>query len=174
MSAAPLPARGGRLGGGPQGSAVGFHDPSISPPVVGRLLAVVLAIHFDHQSSRQAGEVGEIGADRNLPVKLLALVLAVEQAIPEPPFSLRHVSPQLTGVLISHSSTQKFCRIHGGRLSGAGAYVRLIRLRAGSAPLPTSPRRRREESCCRRISGTRRSSANPETAQPLRGAVSAW
>ena len=47
-------------------------QPAISPRVIDKLIAVVVAIDFDHQPRLQAGEVREVGPDRNLASELVS------------------------------------------------------------------------------------------------------
>ena len=61
-------------------------QPAISPRVIDKLIAVVVAIDFDHQPRLQAGEVREVGPDRNLASELVSQQLPASQAVPEPPF----------------------------------------------------------------------------------------
>jgi hypothetical protein len=60
----------------PEHAKAHLTEPAISPGVVGQLLAVVVAIGFHHQLGFQAGEVGKVGAERNLPAKLESAQLA--------------------------------------------------------------------------------------------------
>ena len=89
----------------------------ISPRVVEELIAVVVAIHFDHHPGIQAGEVGEVGADRNLASKLASHQLPAPQPVPKPPFGLGHLPPQLLGALIPSSPIETGLTNHGPKLS---------------------------------------------------------
>jgi hypothetical protein len=87
----------------PQHAKAHLAHPVISASVVEELIAVMLTIDLDHQPCVQAGEVGEVGADRNLASKLASDQLPAAQAAPEPPFCLGHLPPQLLGALIPNS-----------------------------------------------------------------------
>jgi hypothetical protein len=75
----------------------------ISPRVIDKLIAVVVAIDFDHQPRVQAGEVGEVRPNRNLASELESHQLPAAQAVPEPPFGPRHLPPQLLRAVILSS-----------------------------------------------------------------------
>ncbi len=87
----------------PQHAKADLAQPVISPRLVDELIALVVAVDFDHQHFVPACEVGEVGADRNLASKLVSPQLPATQAVPEPPFGPGHLSPQLLGGLIPSS-----------------------------------------------------------------------
>jgi hypothetical protein len=104
----------------PQHAKAHLAQALISLRVVDELVAVVVAIDFDHQPCVQAREVGEVRTDRNLASKLASHELPVAQAVPEPPFVPGHLPPQLLGALIPSSPLEAGLTSHGCKLSPAG------------------------------------------------------
>jgi hypothetical protein len=103
----------------PQHAVAHMAEPAISPRVIDGLIAVVVAVDFDHQPCLQAGEVGEVGADGNLASKLAPHQLPAAQAVPEAPFGPGHPPPQLLAALIPSSPSETGLTNHASKLSPA-------------------------------------------------------
>jgi len=101
----------------PQHPKAHLAQPVISPRVVDELIAVVVAIDLEHKPCLQAGEVGEVWANRNLAAEFASQQLPAAQAVPEPPFGPGHLPPQHLGALIPSSSMETGLTIHGRKLS---------------------------------------------------------
>ncbi len=91
-------------------------QPVISPRVVDELIAVVVAVDFEHKPCVQTDKVGEVGAKRNLAAKLASQQLPAAQAGPEPPFGPGHLPTQHLGALMPSSSMETSLTIHGRKL----------------------------------------------------------
>ena len=111
----PLPPCGGGLGWGvyAKGNANGFdHAVGVAQHVVvpkaqnsitsrfephgpfgitSDLIGVLAAVHFDDETRGETDEVGNVGTERRLPPKAVALDLLAAQSRPEPLFDLRRI-----------------------------------------------------------------------------------
>jgi hypothetical protein len=101
----------------PEHAKAHFVQPFISPCIVCKLIAMMVAIHFDHQLRAQAGKVDEVGTNRKLPSKLASHELPAAQAVPEPPFDPGHLPPQMPSSLIPNSPIETGLTNHGCKLS---------------------------------------------------------
>jgi len=72
---------------------------------------MLAAVDLDDQPGLQAGEINDIGTDRNLTAEAVVLDLLPAQAVPETDFSLGHLSAEPAGTL---------CIGSRGRVHGAG------------------------------------------------------
>jgi len=63
-------------------------------PLVCRALGMLTAVEFDDQMPFPADEIGDIGTERDLPGKLVAVQLPVAKIAPETKFGLGFVLSQ--------------------------------------------------------------------------------
>lgn len=72
---------------------------------------MLTAIQLDHEPGAQAGKVRDVGPDRPLPSKAIALQLLLPQVAPQPPLCVSGVAPQLPGALDHPLIHQRIIRI---------------------------------------------------------------
>jgi hypothetical protein len=89
----------------------------MSARVVDQLIAVMLAIDLDHQPGLQAGEVGEVRAERELARELVVQQLPAAEAAPEPAFGPRHLLSQLPCLAVARCPKQSDPALHAAAVS---------------------------------------------------------
>jgi hypothetical protein len=59
--------------------------------VIGFVVRVLAAIHFDDQPLRQTDKIDDVAPDRNLPFELVSGKAMGAQQVPQPPFGVGHI-----------------------------------------------------------------------------------
>ena len=84
----------------------------VPPPVVLDVETMLIAVDLDDDHCFETGEVGEVGADRNLAPELAREDLTVSKLIPEPALGLGHLTPEFAGTTISDGAVALPLRVH--------------------------------------------------------------
>ncbi len=79
-------------------------EPHGSFGIMSDSIGVLAAVHFDDESRSETDEVGNVGTERRLPPKAVALDLLAAQSRPEPLFGLRRIAAQFARDANGHDS----------------------------------------------------------------------